>query len=94
MIGLGADCASSLVRTTLTPAVHMETYSPDDNRELYVRLKSDHPTLTNLSYVSGYDLRPFLYPSKFPFQFAKIDALAQSLPDKTVHATAEKAKTD
>ncbi len=42
----------------------------------------------------GFDLRPFLYPSRFPFQFAKIDALAESLPDRTLQATAEKAKVE
>ena len=44
--------------------------------------------------VTGFDLRPFLYPSRFPFQFAKIDALAESLPDKTLQVAAEKAKVD
>ncbi|KAF7356679.1 Glutamine-dependent NAD(+) synthetase [Mycena venus] len=38
--------------TTLTPAYHAESYSPDDNR---------------------FDLRPFLYPSHFPWQYKKID---------------------
>jgi len=48
--------------TTLTPAYHAESYSPDDNR---------------------FDLRPFLYPSRFPFQFKKIDDLAKKLPDQS-----------
>jgi len=48
--------------TTLTPAYHAESYSPDDNR---------------------FDLRPFLYPSRFPFQFKKIDELAGRLPDRS-----------
>ncbi|KAL5531433.1 QNS1 [Sanghuangporus baumii] len=48
--------------TTLTPAYHAESYSPDDNR---------------------FDLRPFLYPSRFPFQFKKIDELAEKLPDRS-----------
>ena len=46
--------------TTLTPAYHAESYSPDDNR---------------------FDLRPFLYPSRFPWQFKKIDEVAAALPD-------------
>ncbi|KAJ2979543.1 hypothetical protein NUW54_g11127 [Trametes sanguinea] len=34
-----------------------------------------------------YDLRPFLYPSRFPWQFKKIDAAAAKLPDRsTKHA--------
>jgi len=48
--------------TTLTPAYHAESYSPDDNR---------------------FDLRPFLYPSRFPFQFKKIDDLATKLSDQS-----------
>ncbi|ODN97035.1 NAD+ synthetase [Cryptococcus amylolentus CBS 6273] len=51
--------------TTLTPSVHMESYSPDDNR---------------------FDLRPFLYPSRFAHQFKKIDALAESLPNMVEHS--------
>ena len=38
--------------TTLTPAYHAESYSPDDNR---------------------FDLRPFLYNTKWSWQFASID---------------------
>ena len=42
--------------TTLTPAYHAESYSPDDNR---------------------FDLRPFLYPVRWPRQFAAIDSLVE-----------------
>ncbi|KAJ9101237.1 glutamine-dependent NAD(+) synthetase [Naganishia friedmannii] len=60
--------------TTLTPSVHMEAYSPDDNR---------------------FDLRPFLYPTQFPFQYKKIDALAAKLQEQYERAApAEKAKVD
>ncbi|KXN86615.1 Glutamine-dependent NAD(+) synthetase, partial [Leucoagaricus sp. SymC.cos] len=57
--------------TTLTPAYHAESYSPDDNR---------------------FDLRPFLYPSRFPWQFKKIDEVAAALPDKSTGN--DKAKTE
>ncbi|KAF9005960.1 hypothetical protein BDQ17DRAFT_1352471 [Cyathus striatus] len=57
--------------TTLTPAYHAESYSPDDNR---------------------FDLRPFLYPSRFPWQFKKIDEVAKALPDRT--GINDKAKTE
>jgi len=30
-----------------------------------------------------FDMRPFLYPSRFPFQFRKIDELATLLPDRS-----------
>ncbi|KAK7060897.1 glutamine-dependent NAD(+) synthetase [Paramarasmius palmivorus] len=59
--------------TTLTPAYHAESYSPDDNR---------------------FDLRPFLYPSRFPWQFKKIDEVAAVLPDRSYLSTSDKAKTD
>jgi NAD+ synthase (glutamine-hydrolysing) len=36
-----------------------------------------------LTRASGFDLRPFLYPSRFPWQFRRIDELASSLPDKS-----------
>ncbi|KAI6149345.1 hypothetical protein BKA82DRAFT_995389 [Pisolithus tinctorius] len=58
--------------TTLTPAYHAESYSPDDNR---------------------FDLRPFLYQSRFPWQFRKIDQVAVALPDRS-NLGPEKAKTD
>ncbi|KAI9023261.1 glutamine-dependent NAD synthetase with GAT domain-containing protein [Hyaloraphidium curvatum] len=41
--------------TVLTPSLHCESYSPDDNR---------------------FDLRPFLYPSSWKWQFDKIDQAA------------------
>lgn len=44
--------------TTLTPAYHAESYSPDDNR---------------------FDHRPFLYNTRWPWQFARIDTMAQSM---------------
>ncbi|KAJ9110837.1 glutamine-dependent NAD(+) synthetase [Naganishia cerealis] len=60
--------------TTLTPSVHMEAYSPDDNR---------------------FDLRPFLYPTLFPFQYKKIDELAAQLQEQYERAApTEKAKVD
>jgi len=40
--------------TILTPACHMENYSPEDHR---------------------FDLRPFLYPLNFSWQFRKIDEM-------------------
>ncbi|KAL1668852.1 hypothetical protein GGF50DRAFT_96045 [Schizophyllum commune] len=57
--------------TTITPAYHAESYSPDDNR---------------------FDLRPFLYPSRFPWQFKKIDDVAATLPDRS--SKAEEVKKD
>ena len=34
--------------------------------------------------TTGFDLRPFLYPARFPFQFDKIDSVAERLPDRSV----------
>jgi hypothetical protein len=47
-------------------------------------------------HFAGYDLRPFLYPSRFPFQFSKIDAHVQALaePDKPYMVADAKAKLD
>ena len=44
--------------TTLTPAYHAESYSPDDNR---------------------FDLRPFLYPVHFTYQFRRVYELISRL---------------
>ena len=41
----------------------------------------------------GFDLRPFLYPSRFPWQFRKIDQVAAVLPDRS-NLGPDKAKTD
>ena len=83
--------------TTLTPSYHavsqlsskrvfvantllQESYSPDDNSELkdYVSPKS-----TLIKSLPGFDMRPFLYPSRFPWQFKKIDEVAAVLPDRS-----------
>ncbi|KAI9457177.1 hypothetical protein HD554DRAFT_2207240 [Boletus coccyginus] len=40
-----------------------------------------------------FDLRPFLYPSRFPWQFRKIDQVAAVLPDRS-NLGPDKAKTD
>ncbi|BAM83417.1 glutamine-dependent NAD synthetase [Cyanidioschyzon merolae strain 10D] len=44
--------------TVLTPSVHCENYSPEDNR---------------------FDLRPFLYNIRWPWQFRQIDALTSKV---------------
>jgi len=67
-----------------------ESYSPDDNRK-WCKLEwgskgTDHTPL-------GFDLRPFLYPSQFPWQFKKIDEVAAALPDKS-QAGLDKAKME
>jgi len=41
----------------------------------------------------GFDLRPFVYPSRFPWQFKKIDEVAAALPDKS-QAGLDKAKME
>jgi hypothetical protein len=41
-----------------------------------------------------FDLRPFLYPSRFAHQFAKIDSLAKELPNRATQPGADKAKVD
>lgn len=38
---------------------------------------------TNSPDDNRFDLRPFLYPSRFPWQFRKIDALAAAMPDRS-----------
>ncbi|KAF8547479.1 glutamine-dependent NAD(+) synthetase with GAT domain-containing protein [Imleria badia] len=40
-----------------------------------------------------FDLRPFLYPSRFPWQFRKIDQVAAALPDRS-NLGPDKTKTD
>ncbi|KAF5331469.1 hypothetical protein D9758_015504 [Tetrapyrgos nigripes] len=42
-----------------------------------------------------FDLRPFLYPSRFPWQFKKIDEVAAALPDRSYIGTGmDKPKTE
>jgi NAD+ synthase (glutamine-hydrolysing) len=68
-----------------------ESYSPDDNREP-IPLSYDR---TELTEILGFDLRPFLYPSRFPWQFKKIDEVAAALPDRSkVDHTTDKTKTE
>ncbi|KDQ12997.1 hypothetical protein BOTBODRAFT_112092 [Botryobasidium botryosum FD-172 SS1] len=56
----------------------------------YARNRHKMTTLTPSYHAESYspddnrfDLRPFLYPSRFPFQFAKIDATVPGLPDRS-----------
>ncbi|EDR14650.1 uncharacterized protein LACBIDRAFT_305496 [Laccaria bicolor S238N-H82] len=41
-----------------------------------------------------FDLRPFLYPSRFPWQFKKIDEVAAVLPDRSTVSVVDKTKTE
>lgn len=48
-----------------------------------------------LIMAPGFDLRPFLYPSRFPWQFRKIDEVAAALPDRSEQgAVGDKTKTE
>ena len=72
-----------------------ESYSPDDNRKTlasHPRVVSDalRPHSANI----GFDLRPFLYPTRFPYQFAMIDHAVAELPDHTGPTMDSKPKTD
>ncbi|ORY63664.1 glutamine-dependent NAD synthetase with GAT domain-containing protein [Leucosporidium creatinivorum] len=56
----------------------------------YARNRHKMTTLTPSYHAEAYspddnrfDLRPFLYPSRFPWQFRKIDAMAAALPDRS-----------
>lgn len=57
----------------------------------YARNRHKMTTLTPSYHAESYspddnrfDLRPFLYPSTFPFQFAKIDDLVKRIPDRSM----------
>ncbi|RHY34828.1 hypothetical protein DYB32_000642 [Aphanomyces invadans] len=63
--------------TTLTPSYHAENYSPDDNRYASNSPRSVSGCSSCLS--RRFDLRPFLYNSKWTRQFHAIDALASEM---------------
>jgi NAD+ synthase (glutamine-hydrolysing) len=85
--------------TTLTPAYHavcqflvahsqwLLTYlSWNRNHTALMIIVSQGCGDENFDYLpssSGFDLRPFLYPSRFPWQFRKIDEVAAALPDRS-----------
>ena len=48
----------------------------------------------SLTLLTGFDLRPFLYPSRFPWQFKKIDQIAAVLPDRSNQGVMDKTKTE
>jgi len=63
----------------------------------YARNRHKMTTLTPSYHAEAYspddnrfDMRPFLYPSRFPWQFRKIDDVAAALPDRSE----QKTKTD
>lgn len=96
--------------TTLTPSYHavsivlfvdqkanlfrdklQEQYSPDDNRKHFHR----YTAYGCSQRILGFDLRPFLYPARFPWQFRKIDQVVATLADRsTVNPAEAKAKLD
>ncbi|KAH8832775.1 hypothetical protein DL96DRAFT_1458937 [Flagelloscypha sp. PMI_526] len=66
----------------------------------YARNRHKMTTLTPSYHAESYspddnrfDLRPFLYPARFPWQFKKIDEVAAVLPDRSQHSI-DKAKVD
>jgi NAD+ synthase (glutamine-hydrolysing) len=50
--------------------------------------------IANVIRIAGFDMRPFLYPSRFPWQFRKIDDVAELLPDRSNVEPEQKTKTD
>ncbi|KAI0035304.1 glutamine-dependent NAD synthetase with GAT domain-containing protein [Vararia minispora EC-137] len=65
----------------------------------YARNRHKMTTLTPSYHAESYspddnrfDLRPFLYPSRFPWQFKKIDDIASVLPDRS--QSGQKTKTE
>jgi len=77
---------------------HQEAYSPDDNRTLFIYFsrRLGEPLLTRLcgrDHITGFDMRPFLYPSRFPWQFRKIDDVAALLPDRSQSGVEPEQKT-
>jgi NAD+ synthase (glutamine-hydrolysing) len=73
------------------PTMEQESYSPDDNRKCFSRFAA---TLFDSFSLTGFDLRPFLYPSRFPWQFKKIDQVAAALPDRSNQGVMDKTKTE
>jgi len=67
----------------------------------YARNRHKMTTLTPSYHAESYspddnrfDLRPFLYPSRFPYQFAKIDKLVATVPDRSNLPATDKSKVD
>ncbi|KAG9045932.1 glutamine-dependent NAD(+) synthetase [Tulasnella sp. UAMH 9824] len=67
----------------------------------YARNRHKMTTLTPSYHAESYspddnrfDLRPFLYPVRFPYQFGKIDHLVETIPDRSNKPTADKSKVD
>ncbi|PVG04706.1 glutamine-dependent NAD(+) synthetase with GAT domain-containing protein [Serendipita vermifera] len=65
----------------------------------YARNRHKMTTLTPSYHAESYspddnryDLRPFLYPASFPFQFKKIDKVAETLPNRSNDSAATVAK--
>lgn len=70
----------------------------------YARNRHKMTTITPSYHAEAYspddnrfDLRPFLYPSRFPWQFRKIDAKAEAMPDRSLNripGSSSKAKVE
>ncbi|KAJ7248515.1 hypothetical protein C8J57DRAFT_1437985 [Mycena rebaudengoi] len=64
----------------------------------YARNRHKMTTMTPAYHAGSYnpddnrfDMRPFLYPTLFPWQFNKIDELASSLPDRSKNSVGEES---
>ncbi|KAF8892046.1 hypothetical protein BD779DRAFT_1610238 [Infundibulicybe gibba] len=86
--------------STFTKLVH-EWGSIADKVKLFffehARNRHKMTTLTPAYHApddNRFDLRPFLYPSRFPWQFKKIDEVAAALPDRSQALLADKSKTE
>ena len=93
--------------TTLTPAYHaVSKISPFEFSLLFLAINRSHTAQMTtvgvcqhnvsklLTLSQGFDLRPFLYPSRFPWQFKKIDEVAAALPDRSNQTATDKKKMD
>ncbi|KAF6761593.1 hypothetical protein DFP72DRAFT_625720 [Ephemerocybe angulata] len=69
--------------TTIAEKVKLFFFEHARNRHKMTTLTPSYHAESYSPDDNRFDLRPFLYPARFPWQFAKIDATAAKLPDRS-----------
>ncbi|KAF7308596.1 Glutamine-dependent NAD(+) synthetase [Mycena chlorophos] len=90
------EWGSFLSPTQIADKVKLFFFEHARNRHKMTTLTPSYHAESYSPDDNRFDLRPFLYPSRFPWQFKKIDEIAAVLPDRSIPVTGivGKAKQD
>ncbi|KAG5647912.1 hypothetical protein DXG03_007836 [Asterophora parasitica] len=89
------EWGSFLSPTQIAEKVKLFFFEHARNRHKMTTLTPSYHAESYSPDDNRFDLRPFLYPARFPWQFKKIDEVAAALPDRSIQSSAvDKDKTE